>query len=64
MSVVSGREALKHVRRCVIKIGSALIANAGQGLNRDAIAGWVAQIAKLRTQGIECLVVTSGAVAA
>lgn len=64
MSVVSGREALKQVRRCVIKIGSALITNAGQGLDRDAIAGWVAQIAKLRAQGIECLVVTSGAVAA
>ncbi|MFL6711900.1 MAG: glutamate 5-kinase [Sulfurifustis sp.] len=47
-----------------MKIGSALITNAGQGLDRDAIAGWVAQIAKLRAQGIECLVVTSGAVAA
>lgn len=58
------REALKRTKRCVIKIGSALVTNAGQGLDRDAIAGWAAQIARLRAQAIECVVVTSGAVAA
>ncbi len=58
------RAALKHARRCVIKIGSALITNAGQGLDHEAIAGWAAQIARLRAQSIECVVVTSGAVAA
>lgn len=60
----SSREALARVRRCVIKIGSALITNAGQGLDREAISTWTAQIVQLRRQSIECVVVTSGAVAA
>lgn len=50
--------------RWVIKIGSALMTANGQGLARSAIAGWVAQMAELRTQGIELVVVSSGAVAA
>ncbi len=58
------RDALKRARRCVIKIGSALITNAGQGLDTGAVAGWAAQIAALRARSIECLIVTSGAVAA
>ncbi|HEY8548760.1 MAG TPA: glutamate 5-kinase [Vicinamibacterales bacterium] len=58
------REALTRVRRCVIKIGSALITNAGEGLDSEAVARWAAQIASLRERGLECLVVTSGAVAA
>lgn len=58
------REALTRTRRCVVKIGSAVITNAGQGLDAEAIAGWAAQIARLRSQSVECVVVTSGAVAA
>lgn len=58
------RESLKRVRRCVIKIGSALITNAGQGLDTGAVVGWAAQIAELRRRSTECVVVTSGAVAA
>ncbi|MBI3900135.1 MAG: glutamate 5-kinase [Gammaproteobacteria bacterium] len=60
----SSRDLLTRARRCVIKIGSALVTNAGQGLDGEAIAGWAAQIAQLRAQSIECVVVTSGAVAA
>lgn len=58
------RESLKKARRCVIKIGSALITNAGQGLDREAIGRWTAEIARLRENSVECVVVTSGAVAA
>lgn len=58
------REALKRTRRCVVKIGSALIANAGEGVDSEAIANWADQIARLRGQSIQCVVVTSGAVAA
>lgn len=58
------REALARVRRCVIKIGSALITNAGARFDADAIAGWAEQIARLRQRSVECLVVTSGSVAA
>jgi glutamate 5-kinase len=62
--VPGDREALKRVRRCVIKIGSAVITNSGKGLDRDAVSGWAEQIARLRQRAIECVVVTSGAVAA
>ena len=46
------RTDLIKIRRCVVKIGSALLTANGQGLDRDAIAGWVAQIAALRAKGI------------
>jgi len=57
------RSELKKTRRCVVKIGSALLTANGQGLDRKAIEGWVAQMAGLRTQGIEVVLVSSGAVA-
>jgi glutamate 5-kinase len=59
-----GRDVLARTRRCVVKLGSALVTNAGQGLDSAAIADWAAQIARLRERSIECVVVTSGAVAA
>lgn len=62
--VANAREALKRARRCVIKIGSALITNGGKGLDSDAVTNWAEQIARLKQRSIECVVVTSGAVAA
>jgi glutamate 5-kinase len=50
-------------RRVVVKIGSSLLTNAGEGLDRGAIADWARQIAELRKRGIEVLVVSSGAIA-
>jgi glutamate 5-kinase len=59
------RTFLAKTRRCVIKIGSALLTSNGQGLDEAAISGWVAQIAALRVmRGIEVVLVSSGAVAA
>jgi glutamate 5-kinase len=57
------RERLKSVRRCVVKIGSALLAGGGEGLDVAAIQDWVGQMARLRQQGVELLLVTSGSVA-
>lgn len=57
------RLALTKSRRVLVKIGSALLTNDGQGLDVSAIEGWVAQMAKLREQGCELLLVTSGSVA-
>jgi glutamate 5-kinase len=54
---------LSDAKRIVVKIGSSLLTNAGAGLDRAAIAGWVRQIAQLRKRGIEVLVVSSGAIA-
>jgi len=50
-------------QRWVIKIGSALLTNDGQGLAVDAIDAWVEQIVTLRQAGREVLLVSSGAVA-
>ena len=47
----------------VVKIGSSLLTNNGAGLDRDAIAGWVAQIAELKGLGKDVLLVSSGAIA-
>ncbi len=49
--------------RWVIKVGSSLLTDLGQGLNETLIGAWVEQIAALRTQGIEVVLVSSGAVA-
>jgi glutamate 5-kinase len=58
------RRALISTRRCVIKIGSALITSDGQGLDTRAIADWAEQMARVRARGVEIVLVTSGAVAA
>jgi glutamate 5-kinase len=57
------QKTLQKSKRWVIKIGSALITNDGVGLNRNGIAEWVSQMAALRAQGIELVLVSSGAVA-
>src|SRR5690606_40267086 len=61
---MSKRDLIPQAKRWVVKIGSALLTNDGKGLDAAAIAGWVAQMAQLRQQGIEVILVSSGAVAA
>ncbi len=58
------RSAIPRTRRCVVKIGSALLTNNGLGLDVPAITGWVGQLAQLRARGLEVVLVSSGAVAA
>jgi glutamate 5-kinase len=57
------REQLGAAQRWVIKIGSAMITNEGQGLDNFSIDAWVAQMAELHQSGRELLLVTSGAIA-
>lgn len=61
---MSKRSIIPQTQRWVVKIGSALLTNDGKGLDAKAIAGWVKQMAELRHQGIEIVLVSSGAVAA
>lgn len=58
------RGALGRSRRWVVKVGSALVTNNGQGLDEGALADWAAQLAALRAQGKQVCLVSSGAVAA
>jgi glutamate 5-kinase len=57
------REKLKTSRRWVIKVGSSLVTARGRGLDHEAIADWCAQIATLRAEGHQIVLVSSGAVA-
>ncbi len=61
---MSERSRLYSARRWVVKIGSALLTNDGQGLDLGRMDAWVSQICALRQQGIEVVLVSSGAVAA
>jgi len=54
---------IKGVKRVVVKVGSALVTNEGAGLDAAAIAAWAAQIAQLRSLGIQVVLVSSGAIA-
>lgn len=58
------REKIAKAQRVVVKIGSALLTNDGQGLDVARIGLWVAQIAELRVQGKEVVLVSSGSIAA
>ena len=57
------RTITRDAKRWVIKIGSALLTNDGAGLDRQAIDGWVEQIAQLLAKGNEVVLVSSGAIA-
>lgn len=49
--------------RIVSKVGSSLVTNDGKGLDREAVAQWAGQIAALRQQGKQVVLVSSGAIA-
>lgn len=55
--------ALKTYRRIVVKIGSALLVDRARGLKQVWLQSLGADIAALQGQGVEVLVVSSGAVA-
>jgi glutamate 5-kinase len=57
------KTVLTHSRRIVVKVGSSLVTNQGTGLDMDALGNWAQQIATLRTQGCEVVLVSSGAIA-
>ncbi len=47
----------------VVKVGSSLLTNHGQGLDLDLVQTWVDDISRLRAGGISVVLVSSGAVA-
>jgi glutamate 5-kinase len=57
------RTNFTHYKRIVVKIGSSLLTKGGRGLDKQAIAAWVQQMAHLRRQGIDVVLVSSGSVA-
>ncbi len=61
---MSERNTIISAKRWVVKIGSALLTDDGRGLNAGLINQWVDHLAKLSVDGIELVLVSSGAVAA
>lgn len=61
--MTAGRNGLTQRGRWVVKIGSALLTNDGQGLDQVAIAHWVDQLVELTRSGVEVVLVSSGSVA-
>jgi glutamate 5-kinase len=58
-----GTERLRSARRVVVKVGSALLVDAATGeLNRDWLAALADDLADMRRQGKEPVVVSSGAI--
>ncbi len=57
------RQSLGKSKRWVVKVGSSLVTNDGRGLNHELIKAWVWQIVNLRRQGVQLILVSSGAVA-
>ena len=54
---------MNQYKKVVVKIGSALITDGGKGLDRDIIADWGTQMARLRKQGVDIILVSSGSIA-
>ena len=55
---------LESAKRLVVKVGSSLVTDRGQGLDLAALSRWAEQIAELRQMGREVVLVSSGAIAA
>jgi glutamate 5-kinase len=58
-----GASVARAARRIVVKIGSTLVTNDGRGLDHAAIARWSTQLAAMREDQRQVLLVTSGAIA-
>ncbi|HTO47822.1 MAG TPA: glutamate 5-kinase [Burkholderiales bacterium] len=57
-------ERVRNAKRLVVKVGSSLVTNRGEGLDLVAMGNWAYQIAQLRVAGKEVVLVSSGAIAA
>jgi len=56
-------DLLVGAKRIVVKVGSSLVTDEGRGVDAKAIGDWCRQLAALRAQGVESVVVSSGAIA-
>lgn len=68
MSDDSNQSASQHsviadARRLVVKVGSSLVTNEGKGIDLQAVDTWAGQIASLRAQDRQVVLVSSGAIA-
>jgi glutamate 5-kinase len=60
----SSKKMTSPYRRMVIKLGTSLLTGGTDCLDLETMAGFAGQVAELHRQGVELLVVSSGAIAA
>jgi glutamate 5-kinase len=58
------KKIMEGVRRVVIKVGSSLLVSLGTGLNKAFISRLAEELSGLKQQGMEIVMVSSGAIAA
>lgn len=63
MTINPHASILTNAKRLVVKVGSSLVTNDGQGLDEQAIGEWCRQLAALVRDGREVIMVSSGAIA-
>ncbi len=56
------RQTLTDSVSWVVKIGTSLLTDSQSGLNQSAIDSWVRQIAELKNQGVDIVLVSSGSI--
>ena len=54
---------LSNIHTLVVKVGSSLVTAGGKGIDQAALDRWAAQIAELGKQGVQTVLVSSGAIA-
>ena len=59
---MTSRAVLTDSSGWVVKIGTSLLTDCESGLNQDAIHSWVGQIAQLKRQGVNVVLVSSGSI--
>ncbi len=59
---MTGRQTLTHSCSWVVKIGTSLLTDSQAGLNQTAIDSWVGQIAQLKSQNVDIMLVSSGSI--
>src|SRR5207247_10944665 len=55
-------QIVKDAKRLVLKVGSRLVASKGSGLNTERIDRLASELAALKAQGREIVMVSSGAI--
>ncbi|NBT34189.1 MAG: glutamate 5-kinase [Betaproteobacteria bacterium] len=59
----TSRPEIQAARRWVVKLGSSLVTNQGRGVDLEAVTAFASQVADLRAQGHQVVMVSSGAIA-
>lgn len=59
----SSASVARDAGKLVLKVGSSLVTNEGQGIDLEAVAQWAEQIAALHAEGRQLVLVSSGAIA-